>query len=357
MQDQKYFTYPLDVLETPAGVQLARGANRFAVRGDRAAGFLRLIVALSAEGVARAALLEEFAEADREVVGNLLDTLVERKFAYYADEPSAEYGAESPQDLFVWHFPPAPRSYATALASVEIVLVGVNLVSLNLRDALLRSGFEQVSFVDDPLLRNVRLFDDLGKPSAIPELESLVITTDELVARYGEGGDDRFLLVPCSEFGGHTAILPWNRLALQHGWHMLPVMLSSLRGRIGPYIVPPAAPCYECLIGRENANLNDPAEERALDDHAHETQLTTAAYTESMLMSLAGMAAMELSKLVGGLMLFPTGELLDIAFLEPSIRRHAVLKIPRCPSCSPTEWRPAVSISRDEFRNKLIANS
>src|SRR5450759_292814 len=130
MQGKKLFTYPMDLLETPSGVQSARGANRFAVRSQHAADVLRLIIALSAEGVSLDDLLAEFAEPDRPTVASLVDSLVERKFAYYSDAPSVEYGAESPQDLFIWHFSTGRDEFVTAIRDAEILLVGVNLVSI-----------------------------------------------------------------------------------------------------------------------------------------------------------------------------------------------------------------------------------
>ena len=357
MQPKNLFTYPMDLLETPSGAQAARGANRFAVRSQHAADVLRLIIALSAEGVFLDDLLAEFSEPDRPAVTSLVESLVERKFAYYADNPSAEYGAESPQDLFIWHFSIGRDEFVSAMRDAEILLVGVNLVSINLRDVLLRAGVERISIVDDPLLRNVRLFDDTGTVEAFPELQAVMVPANELSDRYADGPEGGPLLVPCSDFGGHAAVRAWNQNAIELGWRMLPVVLSNLRGSIGPYVVPKASPCYECLIARQNANMDDVPEWRALDERAYEAQLTTAAYTDPMIVSLTGIAAMEITKIFGGLMLCPTGELIDISFLEPSIRRRPVLKIPGCPVCSSTEWRPAINISRDEFRKKLIANS
>ncbi len=353
MTQNKLFTYPLDILESPSGIQLVRGANRFVITNERASTIVKLIIALSNKGIYLEDLLSEFSEPDKNLVSSLLEALVDRRLAYYAEQATSIYGEESPQDIFIWHFNKTPSDFQTEINQAEILLAGVNLLSLNVYDCLIRSGFSNITFIDDPLLRNIRLFDDLGNVKDMPDLGALIISETDIEEKFDK---QKTLLMPCSDFGGKSAFRVWNRKAFDHNIRMLPVIMHDLRGLIGPYIIPNSSPCYECLISRENANLSDIQEENIFSENAHRVQLTSSSYTDAMLQALAGMAVMEVIKIFTSIMLCPTSELIDISLLEPSLKRHPVLKIPRCECCSPAEWRPDVTINRNEFKNKLYAS-
>ncbi|MBT3813236.1 MAG: TOMM precursor leader peptide-binding protein [Gammaproteobacteria bacterium] len=348
----KLFTYPVDIIESTSGIQLVRGANRFIIRDERSSTIVRLIVALSSEGIILDELISEFSEPDKDIVRSLVEALIERRLAYYADQATAVYGLESPLDIFIWHFDKPRQVFNADINQASIILVGINLLSITLFETLNRSGFTQISFIDDPLLRNIRLFDELGQIKDLPEISNLVLSDKALT----DFSYNSVLVLPCSDFGGSTAFRQWNTLAHQQEFHLLPISMHDLRGFIGPYIIPNSAPCYECLIARENANLIDYQEEAVIGEQAHTIQLTTSAYTEAMLQTLAGIAVMEVVKIFTSIMLCPTSELINISLLEPSITRHPVLKIPRCPCCSPAEWRPDINVSKNEFKQTLLAS-
>ncbi len=348
----KLFTYPVDIIESTSGIQLVRGANRFIIREERGSTIVRLIVALSTQGITLDELIAEFSEPDKEIVSSLVEALIERRLAYYADQATATYGTESPQDIFIWHFNKSRQEFNADINQASIILVGINLLSITLFETLNRSGFTQISFIDDPLLRNIRLFDELGQIKDLPEISNLILSDIDLT----NFSDNSVLVLPCSDFGGSTAFRQWNTQAHRNEFRLLPVSMHDLRGFIGPYIIPKSSPCYECLIARENANLIDYQEEAVIGEQAHTLQLTTSAYTEAMLQTLAGIAVMEVIKIFTSIMLCPTSELINISLLEPSITRHPVLKIPRCPCCSPAEWRPDINISKNEFKQTLLAS-
>ena len=58
----KLFTYPVDIIESTSGIQLVRGANRFIIRDERSSTIVRLIVALSSEGIILDELISEFSD-------------------------------------------------------------------------------------------------------------------------------------------------------------------------------------------------------------------------------------------------------------------------------------------------------
>ncbi len=347
---QKLFTYPVDIIESTSSIQLVRGANRFIIREERGSTIVRLILALSAEGITLNELIAEFAEPDKEIVSLLIEALIERRLAYFADQATATYGMESPEDIFVWHFNKSRQDFNTNINQARIILVGINLLSITLFEILSSSGFNQIAFIDDPLLRNIRLFDELGQIKDLPEITNLILSNSDLA----EFMDNSVLVLPCSDFGRSTAFRQWNTQAQQDEFRLLPVAMHNLRGFIGPYIIPNSSPCYECLIARENANLLDYQEQAVISEQAHNVQLTTSAYTEAMLQTLAGIATMEVIKIFTSVILCPTSELINISLLEPSMTRHPVLKIPRCPCCSPAEWRPDINISKNEFKQTLL---
>ncbi len=166
-------------------------------------------------------------------------------------------------------------------------------------------------------------------------------------------GDDQTVLIVTSDFGGRRQMRAWNEFCVARGITFFPVALEGLRGYIGPLVRPRSGACYECYRARENANLEDAAATRAGEESESERQANMAAFIDPMMASLAGTAAMELLKLAGGFMLPNASQLISVSFLEPSTKRHSVLRVPRCRVCSPTEWRPEINLSRQEFRRKL----
>jgi bacteriocin biosynthesis cyclodehydratase domain-containing protein len=349
--------YPVDVVPVNDGVQLLRGAIRVSFKGNYAEEVIATILAMADTGCSREALLAEFAEPQRLAVTEIVERMLERNFLY-AYDPELDSAApssadQSAEDLFYWHFDTQPNAVRQRLADYRVIQVGVNLLGMYLAERLQRLGFGSVEVVDDPTLRNARLFRangeadcDFGAGIAAP------VDVETFVASLG-GNLERTVLVVTSDFGGRRPLRAWNEFCVGRGITFLPVAMKGLRGYIGPLVRPRSGACYECYRARENANLENAAAARAGEDSEAQRQANLAAFVDPMMASLSATAAMELLKLAGNLMLPHVSHLIRMSFLEPSVKLHPILRVPRCRVCSPTEWRPEINLSRQEFRNKL----
>jgi bacteriocin biosynthesis cyclodehydratase domain-containing protein len=131
---------------------------------------------------------------------------------------------------------------------------------------------------------------------------------------------------------------PWNRAANESGARWLPVLPYDGRfAAIGPLVIPGESCCYECVVRRREANLE-------YGDRLREIERAplAARADPAFEMLLAGLAAHLALRWIGG----RDGSLpgvLHAVEARPalSLGEHHVLRVPRCPVCSPVERRAA----------------
>ena len=124
----------------------------------------------------------------------------------------------------------------------------------------------------------------------------------------------------------------WNARMLEHGTRWLQMLPFNGRlAAIGPLFVPGETCCHACFRYRRGASLGEPALAAALDS-------VPAPYPQPDLLStaLAGLAAGLLVRWLATRDPVLPGTLYALE-LEPGIRvdAHRVLRVPRCPACSP----------------------
>ena len=119
-------------------------------------------------------------------------------------------------------------------------------------------------------------------------------------------------------------------------------------GRVGKPVtnnalfVPRETACYECLIGRENANLEKPDGEKALRAGAFRSR-GYAGFHPAMASVLGDFAAMELIKFTTDVIPWRIGALFEVNLLSPELTTRRVLKLPRCAVCGVQERHPGTS--------------
>ena len=183
------------------------------------------------------------------------------------------------------------------------------------------------------MLRNLSLYDDTGTLRPDDLGVNMPAPVEEAAWRATAAGHGRpTLLVGTSDFGGKTLLRRWNEYAVGHGVSFFPVVLQHMVGSIGPVIVPYETPCYECVRGRENSNMDDPETQRELETAAFEGQFS-AGYHPLMPRLVADQAAFELTKVYSGIDTRPTGRLITISPLSNALSVHRVLRLPYCPVC------------------------
>jgi bacteriocin biosynthesis cyclodehydratase domain-containing protein len=319
---------PFQSIHDSRGLVLKRGIDQVVLEGGEAAGVLQtLSSALGNGGATAEEAASLFAEPDRPRIMELLSYLARRRFVAPVNGSPADE-AETGLDVLYWQFGRSRQGVAHALADVRVAFVGVNRLTAQMAAALCDVGFGPVQVVDDPLLRSEGFFDDGAWPDALPA------PAEAEAWKRGLAPGAATCLVATSDFGGQALLLPWNRFAVEHGMHFLSVTLQDLIGYVGPFVVPGESACLECLRGRQNANLANPAERRLAEPHAHEGQRMAASHP-AMLAVTAQVAAFELHRFYAGLPQWKVGQLVEVNLTASAVAARKVLKAPRCPVCSP----------------------
>lgn len=345
LPEETYRALPAQVIEVEGGVLLKRGRMEVRVSGEGAAEAARLVLEAAQPGATREELLAAFAGPDRASAEALVEHLISRRLLV-AGDAGLEAGTESRLDVFYWHFGLRERQVRQELAGRRFLVVGVNRISRRLVRALRESGADSIRVADYPLLRNLELFDDdTLAAEAWPPDPGLPVEPVRGPAWVDPGSFD--CLVAASDFGGLQLMREWNDLCVMHGLVFLPVVLQDLIGYVGPIVIPGETACFECLRRRQNAHLTDYKSRRAAEAAAFEGQALTG-YLPSMASVLGDVAAVELTKLFGiGLPRARVGTLIEVNLLGSEMRARTVLKVPRCPVCSPLAERAPASLSGD----------
>lgn len=332
----------LQLIPMHSAVILRRGTTEVRIDGERAQDALETILAaLSGPGATVVEVCERFAEPDRPAVTQLLDMLRTRRLLVPTDDTSSGDDTsvrDSRLDVFYWHFGQRAADVERSLSSRQLAVVGVNAVSQRLIRALTAIGARDIEVLDYPPLRGVELVTtDDGAGTTVGHAEWLERADAEEV----------HCVIATSDFGPAEGLRLWNRFCVERGIPFLPVVLRDLVGTVGPLVMPGETPCYECVRAREHSHLDDLAAHHAVAQTAFEGQRFTALHPGAATV-LAELAALELSKWFGGARP-PTrqvGTLVEVTVAAPAMEVRKVLRVPRCPVCSPSNAHSTGAVRR-----------
>ncbi len=335
---------PVQLISTVNGINIIRGSIEISIVGDNAEDIVKGILrAADGEGTTLEKIISIFAGPDHPAVNKLINHLINKNIL--VTNKATEVKPESSLDVFYWHFGADNAHVKKNLNSYQFTIAGVNLISKQLTASLLESGITNFSIIDDPLLRNSRMFND-DKPDMklwpFPEYQPVSYQT----WRKTPPGTD--CIIATSDFGVSPAISEWNSFCLDIKCNFMPIVLERLIGYIGPFVQPGETACYECLRLRENANMID-FEARRLSEFAAFDRQKVNGFHPSMAFILADVALMELLRFYSGIMLPQMGNLIEIKMLAPEMKSRKVLKLPFCPVCSPLKNRTENNIKTHSF--------
>jgi bacteriocin biosynthesis cyclodehydratase domain-containing protein len=349
----RYRVLPTQLVAHGEGIILRRGVERLKISGEAAQEVIETIFQSAGQqgGATVDEICGQFQPDYQAAVQDLLDRLITRRILVEIGDGAGDHPAgddlESPSEVFYWQFGADLRRVERSLAARHVSVAGVNLVSRQLVQSLRDSGFTNVTVVDHPLLRNLRLFDRADELSTDAWPGDAPVPTD-----YDEWVDQEApldCLVVTSDFGGLQLMREWNEFCVRFGVHFLPVVLQDMVGYIGPMVMPGETPCFECLWARQNSNLENPARERATEQAAFYGQLVDG-YLPPMASILGDLAALELVKFYSqSLPGSRVGSLIEIDLMEPSLKSRKLLKVPRCPVCGPLTAHSDQSVDRNVF--------
>lgn len=343
----------LQFLECDGGVILKRGRTQVKICGDGAADAVRTVLTAAAErDLDHDELCAIFPAPARPAVEGLLRVLEAKRLLVPITAKASEVPEDATEnclDVFYWHFGQSARQVKERLDEVAFAILGVNCISRQLAASLSSGGAERVAVINYPPFCNLRLFDDDGSLSPEEWPTSLGPPEDYRRWRQELDLDSAHCLIATTDFGGQELLRPWNQFCVTHRIPFLSVILQDLIGYVGPMVVPGETACLECLRARQNSNLNDAAAHRAPERTAWESQAING-FHPAMASILGDIAALEVTKFYGGL---PgsriAGQLVEVNLLAPQLTTRRILKIPRCPVCSPQRRRSPVSTDRDQY--------
>jgi bacteriocin biosynthesis cyclodehydratase domain-containing protein len=335
--------FPVDFFQDDSGVRLRRGCLDIRISGDRAWEIVQYVLTAAGTGATREEICEAFPVSERSSIAELIGELERRYIIADCSETkfSTTAGAETPFEIFCWEFGRSSKSVAARLEGQGIAIAGVNEITRSILLALSEMQANRVQVIDDPLLRNLRLFDGSCVSSTSWNLSHTPIDLGTW------NFDTHGCLVACSDFGGIEAVSRWNKICQERSCHFLPIILQDLVGYIGPLVVPGETACFECLNARWNSNVEgaEPRRGALRFEGQH-----VVGFHPSMAAVLGAIAAFELCKFYGLEVPFAlAGRLLEINLLTMTMQVRKVLRIPRCPACSNLFKRSSTSSTKSWF--------
>lgn len=351
IEEEKLVALPVEMISTGGALFLRRGSLEIKISGECASQVVHTILkAASNDGVTRKGILNSFAAPDQPAVDQLIDHLISRKILLSSQESkNMPKGSEDETDIFYWHFGEWKRPIVNNLNSKTIAILGVNAISRRIGQSLSESDIDSFSIIDDPMLRNQHIFDeDKLKVSQWPGyLKPPIDLRGNEGRSFLEKAD---CLVLTCDFGINPIISYWNEFCVENKRTFYPIILDRLVGYIGPMVVPGETACYECLRRRENSNMYNFEDKRATEAEAFHHQSVNG-FLPPMASILADIAIVDLIRFWSdSLVLMPkVGNMMEIRLMVPEIKNHKVLKLPRCPVCSPLKKRSSSTIDKNSF--------
>jgi bacteriocin biosynthesis cyclodehydratase domain-containing protein len=337
----------VQIIETCDGVILKRGCTEFKIAGEGAAEAVKKILAVAGNGgTTREEILELFDPDAEPIIKRLSEQLLVRRLLVPCEEEDLPEDPESSLDIFYWHFGEKTTRVTERLNKRSLAILGVNCISRQLAVSLAASNVENFQVLDHPGLRNLRLFDDTGRLKADQWPASL-----KAPQGWADGLDPQSFdcLIATSDCGGLEAMREWNQLCVRQKRHFLPVILQDLIGYVGPLVVPGETACLDCLRIRQNSQMKDYTSRRLTEGVAFAGQ-GAVGFHPSMASIIGNIAAFELIKLYSDALPFSkVGTLIEVNLLATELKARKVLKIPRCPTCSPLKTRPSVTPYKPNF--------
>ncbi|HEY8629940.1 MAG TPA: TOMM precursor leader peptide-binding protein [Gaiellaceae bacterium] len=335
---------PVEQIVADDALTLKRGCTTVRIDGEHAPEIVGAVLELAgAADRTEDELVACFAPEARESIRSLIGELRARRLLLPADAVE-DTTAESPLDVFYWHFGlPDERSPAPPQDKF-VAVVGRSRTATRLGALLDEAGFGEIAVVADP-----DLGDDVADEPLVEREPAAEALGDRLQAATG-----RFpSIVAAVSERGFGPLRAWNELALAREVPFLPVVIEDLVAYVGPLVVPHETACFECLLRRRYSNLDEAKAREAVELRRGGARIVGLHPAISAV--AAGAAALELSKFfIPWRSAQQAGYLLTFNLLAGRAGRHRVLKVPRCAACSSLKTRQPATAVRAELTSDAV---
>lgn len=171
-------------------------------------------------------------------------------------------------------------------------------------------------------------------PDTVVDVNEAVLESEERIEAAIAGSD---LVMCCADRGEASLLYKLNRAAMTHAIPWISCTVSGFEAVIGPLVRPHDTPCYVCYMMRSVACTEDPEEEftfqrfldrRKQDDSSRRENLVFAV---GLAANLVGLEAMKSLARIAPCA--TVGAVVVASVVEMTMKRHVVLRHPRCPVC------------------------
>jgi molybdopterin-synthase adenylyltransferase len=287
--------------------------------------------------------------------------LLEDQNLLIADAPeqfSTLSGHLEPQLNFFHELGLAASEAQKRLSQSRVSVLGLNGLGSLVAAGLAAAGVGWLGLIDDLPVRDAdRLHSpiytaaDLGKGRAfalkqaietrfssvsVDAIDSCIDTEAQIAAAIDGAG----FVACCVDSGKSVHRYRLNRVCKASRIPWMTCDAAGFEGIVGPTVRSGETACYLCYTMRSVASARDPQEDfnfqqfldsRGADDGDRRESL---GFSAGLVANLAGLEI--LKSLVGLDSLQTDGAILVVDFLRASMRRHVVLRNPRCPVCFPS---------------------
>lgn len=257
---------------------------------------------------------------------------------------SADVDLDNPEATFWMDFGQSRAGIDDAATRLHVTMVGRNHLTERVANSLQAAGVTVDRWVDDPNLRGPALESlkdqqwDSSDGIEKPELDDVSL----------------HLVVACTDIGAETHLRPWNEFCVDNGVNFLPISIKNNKIAMGPYVRPFENACFECARGRINANVMtlDREDEQYRPNVPH-----AFGWHPILLDTAAALATAEvLRQAFGCLPAVRPDHIIADPVGTGTVVRHGVLRLPRCPVCSPIKRHSAPMVVDSEDRNAALIN-
>ncbi len=283
----------------------------------------------------------------------LLERIDEDARPALGQEESVRYG--DPLTVFA-HFSRNEVQVQKTLLESRVLIVGLGTMGSNLARVLALSGVGCIGGVDERLVGDQDLYgdtwytpDELNQQRALIVAQKVKVTNPQVEFRpfpesflqvdslTGLLADYDVAVLAVDEYVPQ-AYETMNEACLKTGTIWTSSRLQGFEVEVGPTVIPHETPCFTCFTSRRRANTRDYEDRMLLESYAEEHPF----HWESLPVSLGGqVAGLEIIKLLTGCITAATlGKVFSLHLMTLESRLAPVLKLPRCPQCSPGASRP-----------------
>jgi bacteriocin biosynthesis cyclodehydratase domain-containing protein len=286
--------------------------------------------------------------------------LLESQNVVISDAPNGAAAAPdrvAPQLNFFHEAGLAAREAQQRLAGAKIVMLGLGGIGSLIAAGLASAGVGHLELIDDGPVRDtdrfaspVHAFSDIGERraqavqralggrfegSAVAALDARMDSDADLLAAVSSAD----FVVCCVDPAQSAYRYKLNRAcdAARISW--IACSAEGFEAIVGPTVRPGKTPCYLCYTMRSVATAGDPEADFAFHQFLDNRRTDDSDRREALGFSaglIANLAGLEILKSLAGLSPGQTdGAILVLDILHAAIRRHVVLRNPRCPVCFP----------------------